>query len=47
MMLDNLFPMLGGTGTAVFLMGILAPIGAVTANAVFCPRLPMRRRLGR
>ena len=38
MLLDNLFAMLGGTGTAAILFGIVAFVGMPAAATVMCPR---------
>jgi hypothetical protein len=38
MILDNLFVMLGGTGTAAVLFGIVAFIGFPAAATVMCPK---------
>lgn len=45
MLLDNLFPVLGGTGTAAALFAIVAFVGIPAVGVVFCPR--MRRPLQR
>lgn len=38
MILDNLFMILGGTGTAAILFGIVAFVGMPVAATVMCPR---------
>lgn len=38
MALDNLFSMLGGTGTAAVLFGIVAFAGVPAFSSLFCPR---------
>ena len=38
MLLDNLFLMLGGTGTAAILFGIVTFIGFPAAATVMCPK---------
>lgn len=38
MALDNLFSMLGGTGTAALLLGIVAFAGFPAFSALVCPR---------
>jgi hypothetical protein len=38
MLLDNLFMMLGGSGTAAILFGIVAFVGMPAAATVMCPR---------
>lgn len=38
MILDNLFAMLGGTGTAAILFAIVAFIGFPAAATVMCPK---------
>jgi hypothetical protein len=43
MILDNLFNLLGGTGTALVMFGILAFVGAPAFTAVACPTHPLRR----
>jgi hypothetical protein len=43
MILDNLFSMLGGTGTAMALFGILAFVGTPAIGAVACPMSQLRR----
>ena len=43
MMLDNLFSMLGGVGTAVALFVILAFLGTPAIGAVACPSNALRR----
>ena len=43
MILDNLFTMLGGVGTAAFLFGIIAFIGAPVVGSVACPATSLRR----
>ncbi|MDF2694108.1 MAG: hypothetical protein K0S65_2491 [Labilithrix sp.] len=42
MLLDNLFPMLGGLGTAVILLAILAFVSTAALGAV-CPASVLRR----
>lgn len=37
MLLDNLFAMMGGVGTAAALLGILAVIGVPAIGSVACP----------
>ena len=43
MILDNLFSMLGGVGTAAMLIGILTLIGSPAIGAVACPANGLRR----
>ncbi len=43
MILDNLFAMLGGVGTAAMLIGILTLIGSPAIGAVACPANGLRR----
>ena len=43
MMLDNLFSMLGGVGTAAALFVILAFLGTPAIGAVACPSNALRR----
>jgi hypothetical protein len=43
MILDNLFGMLGGTGTAAIMFAILAFVGAPALGAVACPATGLRR----
>ncbi|MBX3209112.1 MAG: hypothetical protein KF764_29030 [Labilithrix sp.] len=43
MLLDNLFTMLGGLGTAAALFGILAFLGTPAIGAVACPSNALRR----
>ena len=38
MLLDNLFAILGGAGTAAILFGIVTLIGFPAAAAVMCPK---------
>ena len=38
MLLDNLFSILGGTGTAAILFGIVTFLGLPAAATVMCPR---------
>ena len=38
MLLDNLFSMMGGTGTAAILFGIVAFVGFPAAATVMCPK---------
>jgi hypothetical protein len=38
MLLDNLYSMMGATGTASILFGILAFVGIPAAATVICPR---------
>jgi hypothetical protein len=38
MLLDNLFAMLGGTGTAAILFGIVTFVGFPAAATVMCPK---------
>ncbi|MBX3187398.1 MAG: hypothetical protein KF819_10305 [Labilithrix sp.] len=38
MLLDNLFAMLGGTGTAAILFGIVTVVGFPAAATVMCPK---------
>lgn len=38
MLLDNLFAILGGTGTAAILFGIVTFIGIPAAGTVMCPK---------
>jgi hypothetical protein len=38
MLLDNLYSMMGATGTASILFGILAFVGMPAAATVMCPR---------
>lgn len=45
MLLDNLFSMLGGVGTAVSLFVILAILGSPAIGAVACPSNALLRRL--
>ena len=45
MLLDNLFSMLGGVGTAAALFIILAILGAPAIGAVACPASSFLRRL--
>lgn len=47
MILDNLFTMLGGTGTAAVLFGIVAFVGFVPASSVMCPASQLSQRLSR
>lgn len=43
MILDNLFGLLGGTGTAAIMFGILAFVGAPALTSVACPSNALRR----
>jgi len=43
MILDNLFGLLGGTGTAAVMFTILAFIGAPAFTSVACPTNALRR----
>ena len=43
MILDNLFGMLGGTGTAAVLFVILAFVGTPAVNSVACPTNALRK----
>jgi hypothetical protein len=43
MMLDNLFSALGGVGTAVALVVVLAILGTPAIGAVACPTNPLRK----
>lgn len=43
MILDNLFGMLGGTGTAAIMFGILAFVGAPAFTSIACPTNPLRK----
>ena len=43
MILDNLFGMLGGTGTAAIMFAILAFVGAPAVGSVACPSNALRR----
>jgi hypothetical protein len=43
MILDNLFGMLGGTGTAAIMFAILAFVGAPAFSSVACPTNHLRR----
>jgi len=43
MLLDNLFSILGGTGTAMMLFGIVAFLGVAPASSVMCPRQALSR----
>lgn len=43
MILDNLFSMMGGLGTAVALFGVLAFLGTPAIGAVACPTSALRR----
>lgn len=43
MMLDNLFPVLGGVGTAVALVVVLAIVGSPAIGAVACPTNALRK----
>ncbi len=45
MMLDNLFPALGGVGTAVALFVVLAIVGSPAIGAVACPATHPLRKL--
>jgi len=45
MLLDNLFSMLGGVGTAAALFVILAVIGSPAVGAIACPSSALLRRL--
>ncbi len=47
MLLDNLFAMLGGTGTAALLLGIVAFVGYPAASFVLAPSCPIHRRMMR
>lgn len=38
MILDNLFSMIGGTGTAAILFGIVAFVGFPAMATVMCPK---------
>jgi hypothetical protein len=43
MILDNLFSMLGGVGTAVALFSILAVVGSPVLGSIACPSTSLRR----
>ena len=43
MILDNLFGLLGGTGTAAIMFAILTFVGAPAMTAVACPSNALRR----
>ena len=43
MILDNLFGLLGGTGPAAIMFGILAFVGAPALTSVACPSNALRR----
>jgi hypothetical protein len=43
MILDNLFGMLGGTGTAAVLFAILAFVGTPAVSSVACPTNALRK----
>lgn len=43
MILDNLFGLLGGTGTAAIMFAILAFVGAPAFSSVACPSNALRR----
>lgn len=43
MILDNLFSILGGVGTAVALFSILAVVGSPVLGSVACPTTQLRR----
>lgn len=43
MILDNLFGMLGATGTAAIMLAILSFAGAPAVTAVACPSNALRR----
>lgn len=48
MLLDNLFSLMGGSGTAAVLFGIVAFIGFPAAATVMCPKSAyMRLQRGR
>jgi hypothetical protein len=47
MILDNLFAMVGGTGTATMLLAIVAFVGFAPASVILCPSCPLTRRLSR
>ncbi len=47
MLLDNLFSILGETGTALMLLGIVAFVGYTPAALLLCPRGAYARRLSR
>ena len=47
MLLDNLFAMIGGSGTSLILLGILAFFGFPAMGAVLCPASTALRRLQR
>lgn len=43
MFLDNVFPMLGGVGTAAAMMGILTLIGVPALGQFLCPLSQLKR----
>lgn len=43
MILDNLFSMVGGVGTAGMLMGIVAFVGFAPVSALVCPHSALKR----
>ena len=43
MLLDNLFPMLGGLGTAAAMLGVLSVVGVPVVGQLFCPLSQLRR----
>ena len=43
MLLDNVFPMLGGVGTAAALMGILSLVGVPVLGQFMCPLSQLKR----
>ncbi len=43
MILDNLFSMVGGVGTAGMLFGIVAFVGFAPVSALFCPHAAWKR----
>jgi hypothetical protein len=47
MILDNLFMIAGGTGTAMMLLAIVAFVGFLPASAVMCPASALSQRLSR
>lgn len=47
MILDNLFTMLGGTGTAAVLFGIVAMVGFVPMSSVICPMSQLSQRIAK
>ena len=45
MLLDNLFHALGGPGTALMMLGILAFVGVAPVGALLLPEEALRRAL--